>query len=58
MVSGGEKMKREKTMSEQVTELEAAFNDQDLEEIFWKENEEPWDLADQAYEQWRDEKRS
>jgi hypothetical protein len=57
-VSGGEKIKRKKTLWEKVTDSEAAFNEADLEETFWKENEEPWDLADKAYEQWRDERRS
>jgi hypothetical protein len=41
-----------------VTESEAVFDKEYLEETFWKENEEPPDLVDQAYEQWRDEKRS
>jgi hypothetical protein len=49
-------MEREKTMWEKVTDSEAVFNDEDLEELFWKEREEPWDLADQAYERWRDER--
>jgi hypothetical protein len=57
MAVGVEKMEREKTMWEKANESEAVFDDEDLEEIFWKENEEPPDLADQAYKQWQDEKR-
>jgi hypothetical protein len=55
MAIGGEKMDNQKTLWEQVTDSEAIFYDQDLEEMFWKEREEPCDLADQAHEQWRDE---
>ena len=51
-------MERRKTMWELVTESEAVFNDENQEEVFWKENEEPWDLPDKAFDQWRDEKRS
>jgi hypothetical protein len=51
-------MKNQKTLWQQVTDSEAVFDRKYLEEIFCKENEEPPDLADQAYEQWRDEKRS
>jgi hypothetical protein len=57
MAIGGEKMKNQKTLWEQVTDSEAVFNDEDLEEVFLKEREEPSDLADQPYEQWRDEHR-
>jgi hypothetical protein len=39
MAIGGEKMEREKTIWELVTASERVFNDEDLEEIFWKENE-------------------
>jgi hypothetical protein len=37
-----------------VTDSEPLFDKEYLEEAFRKENEEPWDLADQAFEQWRD----
>jgi hypothetical protein len=51
-------MIRQKTLWQQPTGSEEVFNDEHLEEIFRKENEEPWNLADQAFEQWRDEKKS
>jgi hypothetical protein len=56
MAIGGEKMKNQKTLWQQVTDSEPLFDKEYLEEAFRKENEEPWDLADQAYEHWRDEK--
>jgi hypothetical protein len=51
-------MERQKTLWELVNEKEMVFDQEAIEEVFWKENEEPWDLADRAYEQWRDEERS
>jgi hypothetical protein len=51
-------MERQKTLWELVSKKEMVLNEENLEELYWKEGEEPCDLADQAYEQWRDENRS
>jgi hypothetical protein len=56
-VSGGRKMERQRTLLELVNESEVVFDEEDRKEMYRKENEEPPDLADQAYEQWRDDKR-
>jgi hypothetical protein len=51
MAVGGGKMDNQKTLWEQVTDSEAVFDKEYLEEAFRKENEEPWDLAEKAYYQ-------
>jgi hypothetical protein len=54
--SGDEKMERQKTLMDKVVESEAVFDERELAEAeFLRENEEPADIADRLYEEWRDE---
>ena len=48
-------MEYQKTLLDEQVEYESI---PDEEEEFLNDNDEPWDLADRYYEEWRDEKRS
>jgi len=56
--SGGWKMECQKTLKEEPVEYETILDGEEMSEVKKSNQFEPPDLADQAYEAWRDENRS
>ena len=50
-------MECQKTLKEEIVEYETILDEEDMTELKESKQFEPPDLADQAYEAWRDEKR-